>query len=256
MGNRFLQKVSDLHENSRLKSDNNKTKYLWNVEWDYFMEQSGCIRAFNKMEVFVWLLGFLLYASIIGLIVYKYCTHYDVYDDVIVLPLFFLFEIIDVISLFFHGRIWIISLRLLPNIDINSKNVQNGKVEDIWNALDVTEDEMIRHIEKIYNNMFVKAKGIQPLYELIEMYSTTVNKDITGKITEFLSLPLQRSLEENTVSTDIKKERHASVPATETIQNTDYDEENEIGFDDEIDFTITNSSEEHELVIDFTETRL
>jgi len=245
--NRFLQKVSILHENSGINSADNQIKYLWNVEWNYFEEHNRCNKVFIRASCrFVWFLGFSLYVSMIGLIVNTYLTQYN---GVIVLPLFFLLEFIDIISLFFNRRIWLLSYWILPNINIYSQNVQNSKVEIIWNSdvLDVTEDEMIRRIQIIYNIMFVEAKGIQTLYK-INKYTGT---PIASIISDYAWTPLPYSLETDDESIDMN-EGYVSLSTTEMIQNSDidldylsfiFDEESEGAHNDEDDYRIALEDE-------------
>merc|ERR1712228_1066051 len=136
--NRFLQKVSLLHDQSRLSYKNNKGQYLWSVNWSYFRKEG---RSNRMCAIFIWFLFFSLYSSAIGLIVYSY------YYDGITLPLtlFLLLEMVNIIFIIIHRRILVLSCRLLPNINYP----YNSKVEMLWNALDISyisQNEMIRRI--------------------------------------------------------------------------------------------------------------
>jgi len=238
--NRFLQKVSDLHENSRFYYyTNNKTKYLWNVNWSYFSEQSRCDQV---LEIFIWFSYFLYFLYCIGLIVYAYCIHYD---GIIVLSLYFLLEIMNIISIVFHQRIFNISFRLLPNLNNDYfKSGRNRKLKLMWDALDVPEDEMIRRIQIVYDIMFKK-----PLNADID--AAMVDRDIAGIISQYLWYPLPYTLETGHKLNDMN-EVYAIISSTET--DPDYlsfvfDEESES--DDyniiDISFSTTSSSSQDQL---------
>jgi len=250
----FLQKVLVLHEQSRLNYTNDNTKYLWNVDLGYFREQR-CVR--RAWLIFIRFLYFVPYAFVIGLIVYAYCIHYD---RIIFLILFFLLELINIIFIILHRRIWFLAVILLPNVDPYSNNVQNRKVDLIWNALDVTENEMIKRIEIIYNIMFVRSMSYKTLYKI-----DTFDSDIKSVIAEFSWFPLPYSFETVHKSIDMNT-KYAKLSSTEIIQNKEIDSDylsfifNDESESDDDDTNIEDKrligSDEDELKIHFTETML
>lgn len=254
--NRFLQKVSLLHDQSRLSYKNNKGQYLWSVNWSYFRKEG---RSNRMCAIFIWFLFFSLYSSAIGLIVYSY------YYDGITLPLtlFLLLEMVNIIFIIIHRRILVLSCRLLPNINYP----YNSKVEMLWNALDISyisQNEMIRRIRIVYNIMFVRSLSVHTLYT---MNSVTLNEDMIKIIADYLWFPLPYSLEMQHESIDMTK-KYEMLPSTEMIQNTDidpdylsfiFDDESD-GDDDKINIEgkrlIASDIEDNGLEIHFMETRL
>merc|ERR1712130_283885 len=207
--------------------------------------------------IFIRFLYFVPYAFVIGLIVYAYCIHYD---RIIFLILFFLLELINIIFIILHRRIWFLAVILLPNVDPYSNNVQNRKVDLIWNALDVTENEMIKRIEIIYNIMFVRSMSYKTLYKI-----DTFDSDIKSVIAEFSWFPLPYSFETVHKSIDMNT-KYAKLSSTEIIQNKEIDSDylsfifNDESESDDDDTNIEDKrligSDEDELKIHFTETML
>jgi len=123
--------------------------------------------------------------------------------------------------------------------------------------LNVTEHEMIKDIESIYNIMFVEAKGIQTLYK-IDKYTGT---PIASIISDYAWNTLPFSLTTDNKSVDMNEN------TTEMVQNTEIDPDyfsfifdedsqgNKIGLTFMNTTYTTSSSEEDEFDLHFMETR-